>query len=88
MGGRKKGTPNKATAELREMLTAFFRGKWDDLTEAYESLGPIDKCHVMIGLLPYIAPKLSSVEYKEREDGGRTLADELDEISGEKTREG
>lgn len=85
-GGRKKGTPNKITKEVRDMIQKFVENKWDDFILAYDAIEkPSDKCYIMTSLLPFIAPKMASVEYKG-EVPVKTLADELDEISGEKTR--
>ncbi len=85
-GGRKAGTPNKITKEVREMIQKFVENKWDDFMLAYDAVEkPSDKCYIMTALLPFIAPKMASVEYKG-EVPAKTLADELDEISGEKTR--
>ena len=36
-GGRKKGTPNKVTAERRELINQFLTDKWDDFVDMYES---------------------------------------------------
>lgn len=86
LGGRKAGTPNKVTKEQREIITKFIEGKWDDFIAAYDAIEkPVEKCNVMLGLLQYAVPKLASVEYKDKV-AGKTLQDELDEISGEKTR--
>lgn len=85
-GGRQKGTPNKATTELRKRLTMFVEGRWDDFMTAYDQIAdPEKKCSIMLGLLNFIAPKMASVEYKG-ETPVKTLSDELDELSGEKTR--
>ena len=85
-GGRKKGTPNKITKEVREMISMFVQNKWDDFMQAYDSIEkPSDKCYIMTSLLPFIAPKMAAIEYKG-DVPVKTLSDELDEISGEKTR--
>ena len=85
-GGRKPGTPNKITAEVRELLSKFVESRWDDFMYNYDRIeSPKDKCYIMVSLLPFIAPKLQNVEYKG-DVPVKTLADELDEISGEKTR--
>lgn len=85
-GGRKKGTPNKMTKEVREMIQKFVENKWEDFMLAYDAIEkPSDKCYIMTSLLPFIAPKMASVEYKG-DAPVMTFKDELDEISGEKTR--
>lgn len=85
-GGRKAGTPNKITKTVRDMIAMLVESRWDDVLAAFDSIEkPRDKCEVIIGLLPFVAPKMSAIEYKG-DVPVKTLADELDEISGEKTR--
>lgn len=85
-GGRKKGTPNKMSREMRELISAFIDGRWDEFMEAYSQItDPEKKCRIFLDLLPYATPKLASVEYKDKTPV-KTFKDELDEISGEKTR--
>lgn len=84
-GGRKAGTPNKITKEVRDRIQSFVEDNWEDFMGAYKSLKPSEKCNIMTSLLPFIAPKMASVEYKG-EIPVKTFADELDELSGEKTR--
>lgn len=86
-GGRKKGTPNRITKEMREIISSFIDGRWDEFMEAYSQIkDPEKKCRIFLDLLPYATPKLASVEYKEKTKP-KTLKDELSEISGEITRE-
>lgn len=84
-GGRQKGTPNKVNKEKRELIGKFIADKWDDFVQSYEKLDPEKKCHIMVDLLPFAIPKLSSIDYKGKATV-KTMNDELDEISGEKTR--
>lgn len=86
-GGRKKGTPNKVTAETRELLKKFVELKWDEFIADYDRIeNPKDKCYIMVSILPFVSPKLANIEYKDK-DKPKTLADELDEMSGEPTRQ-
>ena len=86
LGGRKPGVPNKMTKEKREMISLFLDGKWGEFEKAFDEIDdPFKKCSIVIDLLPFAIPKLASVEYKDKSTA-KTLQDELDEISGEKTR--
>lgn len=86
LGGRAAGTPNRITKEKREMIAAFIDGKWEEFEKSFRDIDdPVRKCQIMIDLLPFAVPKLASVEYKDN-SVRKTLQDELDEISGEKTR--
>jgi len=85
-GGRQKGTPNKVTKETKELLSNFVTSRWEDFVLSYDNIkDPEKKCQIMTQLIPYVVPKMASVEYKG-DIPVKTLADELDEISGEKTR--
>ena len=84
-GGRQKGTPNKVTREKREAISHFVENNWQIFEKAYAELDPEKKCYVMLGLLPFTVPKLSSVEFKDKTPP-KSFKDELDEDSGEKTR--
>ncbi len=85
-GGRKAGTPNKATAERRTLINEFLTEKWSDFVDMYENADPDTKLKIYMELIPYTTPKMASVEYRE-EGKAKTFRDELDELSGEKTRE-
>ena len=87
MGGRKKGTPNKVTKEKRELIAKFIEEKWEDFVAAYDAIDdPAKKCYIMTDLLPFSVPKLASIEYKDK-DRPKSLEDELDDMSGEPTRQ-
>lgn len=86
LGGRKKGTPNKITKEKREIIAKFIDDKWEDFILSFDAIDkPETKCSIMVQLLPFAFPKLAQIDYKDKTQA-KTLDDELDEISGEKTR--
>ena len=88
LGGRKPGTPNKVTRELREVLTPLISdyvsgdgiGK-DKRTLANDLavMEPEDRARVITNLVPYVMPKLASVEVKQKGEG-KSFKDELDEL--------
>lgn len=85
-GGRKKGTPNKVTVERRALIASFVEQNWNDFVEEYKKITDHEKkCSIFMSMMAYYAPKLAAVEYKDKTPG-KTFKDELDEISGEKTR--
>ena len=86
LGGRKAGTPNKESFARKEMIRSFIAGHWKEFEDAFNAIDdPHKKCSLMIDLLPFAVPRMASIEYKDK-DKPKTLQDELDEISGEKTR--
>ena len=46
-GGRKLGTPNKTTAELRQVITSFVSANIEDLQLHYDKLSVNDKMKVL-----------------------------------------
>ncbi len=87
-GGRKAGTPNKVTKATRDLISKFVDDNWQGFVDDYNKIEDKEKrCTIMLQLLPFIAPKMASVEYKG-EIPVKTFNDELDELSGEKTRGG
>lgn len=57
--GRPKGTPNKATRRVREVLQLVFDEMYtaDKIMAYMASLDDTDKLRFMVQLLPYLAPK-------------------------------
>ena len=63
-GGRKAGITNKATKELREQLGCIVQTSLDELPETLAAMEPTDRARFLVALLPYVMPKLNSVELK------------------------
>ena len=85
-GGRKKGTPNKVNKETRALIANFVEENWEQFKEDFRSIAdPEKKCSIFMQMMSYYAPKLSSVEYKDKTPA-KTFQDELDELSGETTK--
>jgi len=61
-GGRQKGTSNKLTGTVKEMITQFVTDELQHLPTLLNMLDPKEKAEYIIKLLPYILPKKAPVE--------------------------
>ncbi|MHA1482482.1 MAG: hypothetical protein ACTSQA_03475 [Candidatus Heimdallarchaeaceae archaeon] len=59
-GGRKKGTPNKLTKELRDLLKDIVYHELENIEERLDELDEKERLDMIIKLMPYVFPKLSS----------------------------
>ena len=64
--GRVKGTPNKTTAEARELLQKIVGKELDKLGTLLSGLEPIERVNALAKLLPYILPKSLNVIVEEK----------------------
>ena len=83
-GGREKGTPNKTTGEMRELISAFLTNNWKGVQNDFDKLEPKDRLQFFERLLQYSLPKMQSVQHDfELEAKLERLSDnELDEVIG------
>jgi hypothetical protein len=66
--GRTKGTPNKNTQELKQLLAQMLQGYLDELNTQSEQLTLRDKLNFSRYVLPYILPKLNNVTLTENQN--------------------
>ena len=66
-GGRTKGTPNKLTKELRELLKNILYNEMEKIEEYLDGLEPKEKLETIIKLMPYILPKTSTISHTVNE---------------------
>lgn len=66
-GGRKKGTPNKLTKELRASLKDLIHEELSDLQIHLDQMEPKERLDVLVKLLPYVLPKVNSVSHTNDE---------------------
>ena len=66
--GRKKGTPNKTTLELKQLLTQMLQSYLDELNTESDKLTLKDKIYFSRYVLPYILPKLNNITLTETEN--------------------
>lgn len=58
-GGRVAGTPNRTTAETKDLLQKIVGKELDKLGKILEQLEPIERVNAIAKLLPYLLPKQS-----------------------------
>ncbi len=64
-GGRRNGTPNKLTLELRDLLTA----KITEIPELLEQIeDPQTRLNYLIKLVPYVLPKPKEIDAIEEDE--------------------
>lgn len=82
-GGRKKGTPNIITAEVRSVLADVTSDYYTSgrFLEDFSLLEPKDRLDVFVKILPYITPKLQAVTADVTSSSARTIEDRLAQLS-------
>jgi hypothetical protein len=61
-GGRAKGTPNRTTAETKELIQNIANKELPKLGAMLEQLEPNERINAIAKLLPYILPKQNEVK--------------------------
>jgi len=67
-GGRKKGTPNKVTSEIKEYYSEFLSNNKEKLQVCFDKLvehHPERAMALFIKIGSYVLPKLKAVEFEE-----------------------
>jgi hypothetical protein len=59
-GGRQKGTPNKTTAELRQILQDTLQSEVANIPEYLNQLPMKERVDMIVKLLPYILPRMAT----------------------------
>ena len=83
-GGRKKGTPNAVSRDLRARISAFLDENFDTAVKAWKQLNdPKDKLKLYIDLACFGVPKLQAVQLEAdiRKEG--SVEDDLRQLSSE-----
>jgi len=63
-GGRKFGTVNKTTTEIKEAFQMLLEDNLEDLQKDISSLEPKERVKFMLELASFIIPKMKSVDLK------------------------
>lgn len=73
-GGRKKGTPNKATQTAKEWIVQTLSANWEQMKSDLKVLEPKERLQLLFKLLEYVAPKQSNIKFEDLTD------EEMDEL--------
>lgn len=60
-GGRKKGTPNRTTAELRSWLLRLIKQQKRTIIQDLAALEPKDRLSILEKLMQYVIPKQQAI---------------------------
>lgn len=59
-GGRQKGTPNKATTDLKKWVRLILEGGKDEFVRRFSNLDDVGYIRTYTGLLGYVLPKMAA----------------------------
>ncbi len=72
-GGRKAGTPNKITSNLRGFIEVFLANNLEEVCNEFSKLEPKEKINAYLKLLEFAIPKLTRMQSEiTGKDGGAT----------------
>jgi hypothetical protein len=57
-GGRKSGTPNKVTNDLRQWIYKLLEDNKESFEDDLNDISPIERIKILCGLLNYALPKM------------------------------
>jgi dsRNA-specific ribonuclease len=64
-GGRSKGTPNKATNEIRDFFRNLISSNLDTIQQDLDTLEPKDRLKVILEISKFILPTLKATEIND-----------------------
>lgn len=85
MGGRAKGTPNKATMDLKTWVVSILDGGREQFERDLRALEPQERVKVFTGLLNYVLPKQQAMSVEAQMEAeykalGKLLESVPDEV--------
>ncbi len=64
-GGRKKGTPNKVTSDLKAWINQFIQDNKETFEEDFHKIDPDRRVQVFEKLLSYAIPKMQAFDIRQ-----------------------
>jgi hypothetical protein len=86
-GGRAKGTPNRTTKELKELIHNIVEVQLDTIEEDLQDLDPKDRLNILLRLVEYVLPKQreQKIDFSNLSDA--EIDELIDKISDESKRQ-
>ena len=66
-GGRKKGTPNKLTKEIRTVVKEILYYELENIEEHFDKLEPKERIELIIKMMPFVLPKVHTISHSTNE---------------------
>lgn len=66
-GGRSIGTPNKTTADFRQLFADLLYANFDTLQADLSALEPKDRIRALIDISKFVVPTIKAIEIKEQD---------------------
>ena len=85
-GGRKKGTPNSITTELREIISGILKNEWKNIPKLLKKLSPKDRVNAILKITQYTLPKINSINAEIVPPANKKSDDELDSMTTDELR--
>lgn len=80
-GGRKKGTPNKTTADLKKWVFGFVNENLEEFKRVFQNMEMDQKIAVIMKLLPYVLPKQTETKLSVDEDFHQAVKESIENIN-------
>ena len=72
-GGRKRGTRNKITKDIKTMLRGFIESEMEFIQQHIDELTVNQRAQILAKLLPYIIPKQMHIDQTNLPNDGKLL---------------
>ncbi len=80
-GGRKKGTPNKTTAEIKELVAQLVGENIEDFKKEFKTLETAEKISIIKNLLPYVIPRQTETKHSLDKELSQALKKSMENMN-------
>lgn len=80
-GGRKKGTPNKTTAQIKELVVQLVGDNIEEFKNEFKTLETPEKISIIKNLLPYVIPRQTETKHTIDEQSVAAVKESIDKMN-------